>query len=228
MQEKVIVIIAAMQMEVDALKIHLQTVEEKQIYGIDVWAGTFANKKVVLAKSGVGKVNATMTMSVLMQQFNIQYVINIGTAGGLLEAQQTFDIVIADQIVQHDFDSSVLDGSSGLGIYSKSDEKLVKNAKQLFEKQAHPVYVGCIATGDQFISTNQQIDKITSVFKNVIACEMEAGGIAYVCNFNKIPCIVIRSLSDNTRHPQSHLDFVSYAKQASETSAAFCLAFISE
>lgn len=223
-----IAIIGAMEIEVNALKAKLDAYEEQEIMNIKVIVGKVGQEDVVLALSGVGKVNAAMTTAVLLQSFNITCVINIGTAGGLLETQNVLDIVIGENCIQHDFDTTTIDGEAGRGIVSTSDNRLIKIAEKVLASETHKVWLGDIASGDVFVSELAKVEAIKSYFPNVIACEMEAGAIAYVCNFQNIPCIILRSLSDNAYHTNSEMDFKSYAVAASERSARFCITYIEE
>lgn len=222
-----IAIIGAMQIEVDALKEHMEHIEEHIIADIACTTGKIGNQEVVLVLSGVGKVNAAMSTTTILHEYDIEYVINIGTAGGLLDEQKVLDIVIAKQVVQHDFNTSVVDGEKGIGLYATCDEGLINKATKLLEHETSTIYVGDIASGDLFVGSDQ-IQDIKNRFQNVIACEMEAGAIAYICNIRKVPCIVLRSLSDNPTKKGNEMDFISYAKKASKRSASFCVRFICE
>ncbi|MDQ0361665.1 5'-methylthioadenosine/adenosylhomocysteine nucleosidase [Breznakia pachnodae] len=223
-----IAIIGALEIEVAALKEHMSDIEEHSIADVSLTTGKIGNKDVVLVLSGVGKVNAAMTTATILHEYDIEYVINIGTAGGFKEEQKVLDIVIADKVVQHDFDTSVADGAEGIGLYSSCDEALIKKAYRLLEDEESNVYIGTIASGDVFIGRDDQIQLIKHNFKDVIACEMEAGAISYVCNRRQVPCIVLRSLSDNATKEGSEMDFYTYAQKASVRSAAFCVKFINE
>ena len=223
-----IAIIGAMQIEVDALKKHMNAIEEHTIADVSLSIGKIGDKTVLLALSGVGKVNAAMTTATILHEYDITYVINIGTAGGLREEQKVLDIVIADKVVQHDFNTSAVDGDEGIGLYSTCDLNLVKKAYTLLEEEKANVYIGMIASGDIFIEKDEQIGLIKHHFTDVIACEMEAGAISYVCNRRQVPCIVLRSLSDNTTKEGSEMDFLTYAKKASIRSAAFCVRFMND
>ncbi|MDF9824081.1 adenosylhomocysteine nucleosidase [Breznakia sp. PF5-3] len=221
-----IAIIGAMEIEVNALKSKLTSCEDSVVSNIKITKGKMGEQEVVLALSGVGKVNASMTTTLLLSTFDIEYVINIGTAGGLKETQEVLDLVIAKEIIQHDYDTSGLDGDEGYGIISYSDETLIEKALAVLAEETHTIWVGAIASGDSFVHKMSQVNTIKDHFPEVIACEMEAGAIAFVCNHFKIPCIILRSLSDNAYHTNSEMDFMEYAIQASERSAMFCESFI--
>lgn len=221
-----IAIIGAMEIEVEALKKRLDVYEEKMLHGIKIMQGEVHEQSLVVALSGVGKVSAAMCTTMLLTAFDIEYVINIGTAGGLNSKQKVLDLVIANDIVQHDFDTTGLDGEAGRGVYAHSDPQLIQRALPLLEMKRHQVWLGTVASGDTFVYNEEQVAYLKKHFKDLVACEMEAGAIADVCNHFDIPCIILRSLSDNACCPNSEMDFLSYAALASERSAQFCVDFI--
>ena len=74
-------IIAAMQEELDEILNIVELIEQKNIYEITFYIGEIKSKKIVLVKSGVGKVNAARVTQILIDKFNVNYVINVGSAG---------------------------------------------------------------------------------------------------------------------------------------------------
>ena len=97
-------IIGAMDEEVSALRHRMKDVELKSIGPVDFMFGKLSNKEVVLFKSGIGLSMAAMSTSICLSHFEIDAVINIGTAGGLKSEQNVLDIVVSDKITYHDFD----------------------------------------------------------------------------------------------------------------------------
>ncbi|MEG0519647.1 MAG: 5'-methylthioadenosine/adenosylhomocysteine nucleosidase [Erysipelotrichaceae bacterium] len=221
-----IAIIAAMQIECDALLNYMEDVEVKTLHQLVFYEGKLNKHPVVLMLSGVGKVNATMSTTILLDRYQIEYVINIGTAGGLIETQEVLDLVVSDHVIQYDYDTSGIDGESGRGKRFKSDQHLLKIVEAVFKELELSTWVGSIASGDQFICDDHKIDEILNYFPEVICAEMEAGAIAQVCDHFNVAFIVIRSLSDIAHKENSHLDFTTYVKKASERSAIFTKAII--
>lgn len=219
-------IIGAMEVEVDALRKYMQDCTEQKIMGNKFYIGKVANHDVVLTLSGVGKVNASMSTTLLLNNFDIDLVINIGTAGGLLEEQKVLDIVIADKVIQHDFDTSYIDGEEGIGIISDCDKCYSGKANDILAALGCNTYFGNIASGDVFVGEKARIDQIKNNFDNIVACEMESGAIGYVCEKAGVKCIILRSLSDVTYNPDSNIEFDEYVAKASATSAKFVNEFI--
>ncbi|MDE6476070.1 MAG: 5'-methylthioadenosine/adenosylhomocysteine nucleosidase [Erysipelotrichaceae bacterium] len=219
-------IIAAMEIERDAILAKMENAEQKDISGISMFTGELGKKPIVLMLSGVGKGNAAMSTTILLENFQLEAVINIGTAGGLLREQNVLDIVISNQVVQHDFDTSGLDQEEGIGLYYQADEQLISECKKAFSSDCYQVFTGLIASGDQFICENEKIETLLATFPKAMCVEMEAGAIAQVCSHYEIPFVVLRSLSDIVYKENSEMDFKEYAKRASERSASCCEQFL--
>ena len=77
-----------------------------------------------------------------------------------------------------------------------ADPKMVQLAKEILEENGTHAYVGLIASGDQFVSTKKQVERIKKYFPDAMCAEMEAASIAQVCYVFKKPFIITRGLSD--------------------------------
>lgn len=215
-------IISAMQMENEEILKKCKHVREITIASRKFYEAELAGKKVVCVLSGVAKVNAAISTTLLLEHFPIDAILNIGTAGGLNEKQNVLDCVISTSVVQHDYDTSGLDGDEGKGIVFQADPKLLRLAQNVADEMKIVHHDGLIASGDQFISSDHQIHKILSDFPQSLCAEMEAGGIAQTASNYGIPFVVIRSLSDIALKEKSEMDFMEYARLASTRSAEFC------
>lgn len=221
-------IIGAMDEEVNSLHRRMQNVELKSIGPVDFMFGTLGNKEVVLLKSGIGLSMAAMSTSICLSHFKIDALINIGTAGGLKPEQNVLDIVVSDKITYHDFDITPFGNERNFSnrnrFVFKGDVHMMDIFKQL--ELDHPVWIGPLVSGNQFIHNDEQLATIEKFYPEAIAAEMEGAAIAHVCASFNCPFIVIRSLSDIAHNPQNNLTFDEYLLQASERSAAFTEAFV--
>lgn len=198
----IIGIIGAMDEELEILLKELKP-ERKEIKAqMEFNSGKLWNRDVVIVRSGIGKVNASVCAQILVDDFNVDNIINIGIAGGTAENVMPGDVVIADSLVQHDMDATFFGDKLGqiprLDTYDfKCDEVLVKKAKDACCNFTQSKYfVGRIVTGDQFIDKSEKLRWLSEKF-SALACEMEGGSIAQVCYLNHIPFVIIRSISDN-------------------------------
>lgn len=227
---KYIGIIAAMNEEIASMKALMTDINIKEVYELQFIEGKINEKDIVLVKCGVGKVNAARTTQILINNFDIEYVINVGTAGGLNEDIEIGDIVIGDKLVQHDFDITAGGHEKGYithtGKYFYSDKKLIEKAKVVIEnmKENFNGFIGTIASGDIFVQDTCVKDKIKEEF-NADCTEMEGAAIAQVCTLDKIPFVVIRAISDKP-NGSNNIDFETYLQMACERYAKFIDFFI--
>ena len=195
-------IIGAMDEEVISLKRKMNVTEQRELAGMEFFIGTVGDKDVVVVRCGIGKVNAAVCTQILVDIFNVEYVINTGVAGGLNPELNIGDIVVSSDTVEHDMDASAVGNPRGeiprmKKTYFEADQKLIDAAKTAAEnlKGDHKVYVGRIASGDQFICSMKVKEDIYTTFTAYCA-EMEGAAIAHTCFLNQIPFVVIRAISD--------------------------------
>ena len=136
--------------------------------------------------------------------------------------QNILDAVISTQVVQHDYDTSPVDGADGIGLYFEADQDLCDMCEQALNKLGVVVHRGLVASGDQFVAREAQLQRLNELFPDAVCAEMEAGAIAQVCAHYHIPFVVLRSLSDVAHSKDSHMDFMTYVEHASSRSASFC------
>ena len=206
-EENTIGIIGAMNEELEVLLKDMKN--QKEVKRNDLWG-----QHVVAVVSGVGKVNAASCTQILSSEFNVKSLINIGVAGGVSKDIYPGDIVIGDTYVQHDVDASVFGDKIGqiprMDVYDfKADEKLLNLAKEAAKNVPEvKTYVGRIVSGDQFIADSNKVKVLDEEF-NAKAVEMESAAIAQVAYLNKIPFVIIRSISDNANNG-AHMDYKEF------------------
>ncbi len=199
-------IIGAMECEVNSLKSKLQNLEELVVGKRIFYVGELNSHKVILVQSGVGKVNSAICVQYIIDKFNPDFIINTGIAGGLGENMQVGDIVIGTEFVQYDFDVTAIGYALGYmctGIDKDKPTKFYSDAKLIneFEKALQHTapnikyHKGVIASGDCFVSSLDKKLQIKNMF-NALAVEMEGAAIAQTANLNKVPCVIVRAISD--------------------------------
>ena len=213
-------IVAAMDAEILEIEKRMDVVDHtKTIAGCTLTYGKWQGKDVVLCKSGVGKAYAAMSCTILCMQGNIDSIINVGTAGGLTQDEQVLDVVISDKVVQADYDTSPLDGPSGVGLVYNSHEKLSQSCIEAAKAMQIRYHVGTIASQDLFMSRDEDFEKLMNNFADSICSEMEAGAIGAVATKFNIPFVIVRCLSDVVHHNENPMEFSTYVSKASAQSA---------
>lgn len=222
---KRIAIIGAMDCEIDNFKNMIENLEEIEIANITYYKGKLCGKDIVLLKSGIGKVNAAIATTISIEKFNVEKIIFTGVAGSGNPDYDISDIVISKNLIEHDFDTSALDGDELTVLvkgyndnYYPADNSLIEIAKIAAQKVItdNKVYVDTIATGDQFVGDNNKVKQIHNKFK-AGAIEMEGASVAHAALMFKVPFVVIRSLSDKA-DSDAVADFPKFVAKAAENS----------
>lgn len=214
-------IIGAMEEEIALLQQKATITNTKKIIGLTFYTGTLHQKEIVLVKSGIGKVNAALCTQVLIDHFKVDCIINVGVAGAIYKELSIGDIVISKDAVQHDMDTSVFGDPIGTiprmeESYFKADKNLIESAKKCQLTSNANIFVGRIASGDQFISTQEGKQKIWDTVQGYCA-EMEGAAIAQACYLNQVPFVIIRSISDDAEN-KAHIAYEQFVKIAAENS----------
>lgn len=215
-------IIGAMEIEIAELKELMKDISQEEISGIIYYKGTIHGQDVVVAKCGVGKVHAAVCTQTMILKYSPNIIINTGVAGSLNSKLNIADLVISDFVVEHDMDTSGL--GDPLGLISGIDiikipvpnhvVNKIKNAASTID--GTNIYIGTIATGDQFICSIEKKNHIVDNF-DALCAEMEGAAIGHVCYLNKVDFCIVRSISDKA-DGTAHMDFPSFVKIAAKKS----------
>lgn len=224
-------IIAAMQEEMQEIENIMEEKKNQKIYELNFITGKINSTEVVLVEAGIGKVNASRTTQILIDNFEIDAIINVGTAGSANDELEIGDIVIGKKVVQHDFDITAFGHPKGfisnVGQYVESDSTLIEKMKQTISKMQEnefKIKIGTIASGDIFCTEAKMKEKIRSKF-NADAIEMEGAAIAQVCKLDNIPFIIIRSISDKP-NGNNNITFDLFLEKASKRCAKIIKEFL--
>ncbi len=224
-------IIAAMKEEMQEIKKIMQEIEEIKIKELIFFKGKINNNNVILVEAGIGKVNAARVTQLMIDKFEIEKIINVGSAGSANNELKIGDIVIGKRLVQHDFDITAFGHPKGfitnIGQYVESDSELISKMEQTISKLSQnefKIKIGTIASGDIFCTEPKMKEKIRTKF-NADAIEMEGAAIAQVCKLNEIPFIVIRSISDNP-DGKNEITFDQFLEKASKRCAEIINKFL--
>ena len=220
---KKIGIIGAMEPEIVRLKEAMEDVHTDSIASMIFHTGTLYGMPAVVVRSGVGKVNAGICTQILCGRYRVDGIINTGIAGSLDADIDIGDIVVSVDLIQHDVDACVWGYAPGeipqMGICAFPADDNLRNLAVKICRQEIPavhVYEGRIASGDVFVGSTEKKNWISKTF-GARAAEMEGAAIAQAAWLNKIPCIVIRSISDKADQ-SSVMDYDAFEAMAVEHS----------
>lgn len=204
MEERV-AIIGAMDEEVEALwnALAFVTPVPSPLIDLPIFSGRLGDTEVVIARCGIGKVNAALATQFIIDRFKTPFILNSGIAGGLSPRVKIGDLVLGTSSLQHDFD--VCEFGHARGIVPRLATSTFKADIGLLEIAARValavagddhVHQGLIVSGDQFISCPGEKQKILDFFPEAMCVEMEGAAIGQVASINQVPHLIIRAISD--------------------------------
>ena len=220
-------VIGAMDSELAALIAALTQPAQETVQGLVFRTGRLGAREVVLVRCGIGKVSAARCTQVLIDRFAPGAVINTGIAGGLASGLAVGDIVVADGLVQHDFDAApigfvrgcVCMGDPGAPTVFAPDAVLSALLAQTAGNAigAQRVHRGLVATGDAAAKA-----AIRRAFPAAMAAEMEGGAVAQAASMSGVPFAVVRAISD-LADGTAAASFEQFEQHAADASAAAVL-----
>ena len=168
---------------------------------VEFYKGKLFGTEVVVAQSGVGKVNAALCAQNMIYHFSPRVIINTGCAAGVGDGLHIGDMVLAATTVQHDMDYGTLGWERGHlerveAVHIPADKAATEKIAAIARNLGYHTKIGVVATGDQFLCDSVRKQDIQEYF-GADAVEMEGGAIAHACYLNKVPFVILRSVSDN-------------------------------
>ena len=218
-------IIGAMTVEVETLKSMLTDAMQTQRAGIEFCSGKLQGLDVVIAQCGVGKVNAALCVQIMCDVFSVTGIVNTGVAGSLDPQLNIGDLVVCRDAMYHDFDCHTLNPDypvgqvPGMAVHAyPADDALICCALSAAEEAPGKVWLGRIASGDQFVCDSEVKKKIIA---DTGACctEMEGAAIAHAAWRNGVPFVVIRAISDKADN-SAEMDYPTFEAIAAKQCAA--------
>ena len=218
-------IICALTFEAEKIAAEMKSIQEEIISGVTFKRGIIAEREIVLAVCGVGKVFASLCAEAMIINYKPTSIINVGIAGALSKNLKVFDTVLAKQVLQHDMDTSAIGDPKGLisginKIEIDADTALSTKIQRAAEANGFNIKYVKIATGDKFVDTETDRENIRTTF-DADACEMEGGAIAQVCYVNNLPFALLRTISDSECE-----DFATFAARAAEICSTIILSYL--
>jgi len=234
-----IAIMSAMAEENAALVAQMTGAFTTKVGGRTYHQGELWGHSVVLVFSHWGKVAAASTTTYLITGLGVKEIIFTGVAGGIHADLNVGDIVIANQLYQHDMDASPMIPRHEIPLLGRASiesdpnrrvqlqdaaerfvrEDLTKTLsvelRKAFALEQPKVVIGDIASGDQFISSNAEVEDLRERLSTVACIEMEGAAVAQVCEAFHVPFSVIRTISDSA-NDEASVDFPRFINEVAK------------
>ena len=216
-------IIGAMDVEIQTIIEGMDHPIATQYAGIDFCEGLLNGLQVVVSRCGVGKVHAAMCVQVLCDKFAVTHIVNTGIAGSLCAELDIGDLVVSRDAMYHDFDCCGFGYPKGkvpgLPVTFDADEMML-NLAFAAAQQVHRdhVWIGRVASGDQFICSKAHKDQIIAD-TGALCTEMEGAAIAQAAFVNLKPFVIIRAISDKADN-SAEMDYPTFETVAAKNCAA--------
>ncbi len=245
-------IVSAMQQEQSGLIEHMEAPVTSRRGMRDYVCGRLWGREVVCVLSRMGKVAAAATTATLIESFGVGEILFTGVAGGTANEVKIGDLVLAEQLIQHDMDARPLfprwevpltqrasfasDAGMTARLAQACEEFLKQDLPQVIASAerdsfqlANPrLHRGLIASADEFVHGPDRAAQLKALLPDLLAVEMEGAAVAQVCYEFGLPFAVIRTISDEA-NAQSAVDFLRFVDRIASQYALhvvrrYCLA----
>ena len=192
------------------------------------YSASYKGLDVVIAYSKIGKVNASLTATTLIEKYGAQKLLFSGVAGAINPSLKIGDLIVATKLTQHDLDITAFGHPHGFvpegAVFVETDKALMDVAKKVAHERKIPLQEGIIATGDQFICNEEKKNWIGTTF-HADALEMEGASVAVVCDALNVPFCILRAISD-AADMDAGFSFDTFLESSAKQSAHFMMAIL--
>ncbi len=223
-------IIGAMAVEVATLKEKMENMTAKFYAGSVYCEGMLEGMPAVVVQCGVGKVNAAICAQILISIYGVTHIVNTGIAGSLCAELDVGDLVISRDAIHHDFDLNFwgrpIGQVPGMDVTAFPADEALQAAAFAAAEAVNPGHakIGRVASGDQFICSQAQKDKIIAD-TSALCAEMEGASIAHTAYRNGIPFVIIRAISDKADN-SAEMDYPTFEAIAAERCARVTMTLV--
>lgn len=223
-------IMGAMEEEIEPLLAHFDNINVIEFANNKYYEVNYKGLDIVVAYSKIGKVFASLTATTMIEKFTCDTLLFSGVAGGINPELKIGDLIIADKLCQHDLDITAFGHPNGFvpggKVFVETTKSLRETAKKVASENNLKVIEGTIATGDQFVHSNERKDFIQSTF-NADALEMEGASVAVVCDSLNVPFFILRAISDSA-NGEANFDFDEFLNSSAKISSNYLVKIVDE
>ncbi len=209
---------------------------------IPVHYSSQGTKNIYFAKTGIGPINSSFVTGLLLQEFSIDHVLLLGLGGAVDSKLRVGDICIASHIIQHDaicsFDNRLeqmacgephlsITPSDRASIKIATSSEMNEHLAKYLVAQGFQVHSGDILSGSEFCGSHERKQILKERFKNSMMVEMEASGVAYICNKHRVPFSVIKTVSD-TVAKEATTEYLDYLSSNAKKCTNICVSVVNE
>lgn len=223
-----IAILGAMQEEITPMLELVGEYEKIEYASNTFYKAKFHSKDIIIAYSKIGKVNAAITATIMIEKFKADKLLFSGVAGSLNSDLHICDIIYATKVAQHDLDITAFGHPHGyvpgIDVFCNTDGNLNQIAMDVAKEQSINLIGGVVASGDQFICAQDKKDWIKATF-GADAVEMEGASVGQVCAQLNVPFFMLRAISDEASGG-ADMDFDEFLDKSAKISAKFVLEMV--
>lgn len=166
---------------------------EKYPYG-EFYRTTFKNKEVVFFRTGTRKVHSSGAMQFMLDKFEFNDIILIGTCASVADLDYG-EIIVPDKVVEYD-----------LTIREIQPLILEESIIELNTPKIGNDYItGMIGTSDKALVLYKDYLKLKNETE-IIASDMESAAIARICKINNINLTIIKGVTDKPMKGENGFD----------------------
>lgn len=204
-------ILSAMKEEITSTIEFYNAQKIDMVNGQEIYEYSDSKNTYYFTNSGIGKINAAITTTLLIERYAPDLILSVGTSGGINSKLSIGDLVVADKMVFHDVDVTAFGYELGQLPGEETYIKVLDGTKffDYISNKVSNVKMGTIATGDKFISDKNISIELESKFDNLYAVEMESASILLTSKHLNTNCLIVRGISD-LAHSESTIEFDQY------------------
>ena len=186
--------VVAMEAEYEPFLMKLgDLISVERLCGVEFCLYGSDDRRIVLAKSGIGEIAAATATALLIGHYGCDYIVNYGLVGSLDGGAERSVVAIRD-VVHYDADITAFGHPLGAPAdlsspYMASDPRMLSK----LEEQGLPALR--LASGDKFIANEELKNRVRSDFSANV-CDMEGAGVALTCVRAGVPFTMIKLISD--------------------------------
>lgn len=217
-------IIGALDKEVELVKNSMNVEKTVKLYGSEWYIGEYRSQKLIVACSGIGKVNAAVCASTMIREFGAKAIVNIGVAGSMTDELGVLDVALSESVAFHDLDADMFSRYYPYMREFTADKALLSACQTVLEAKSLTYRSGRIATGDIFVS-DKAVKADIATRLSPVCVEMEGAAIGEAAYMNGVPFLVIRTMSDSA-DDEAEISFDDFIEKAAVVSAGIVLGLI--